>query len=361
MQASVLRAVPGLASLGDVEIDTPQPFEVLVRVVACGLCHSDLHIMNGTLLGAVSAPAVLGHEVAGVVERIGSAVTEFSVGDHVVGCTSRYCGHCPQCLEGHTYLCVNRKLVSRDVPRLTLDGEAVAQAGGLGGFAEYILVGQDALVRVPDEVPLDRAALLGCAVITGAGSVMNGAKVTAGSSVVVFGCGGIGLNVIQAASISGAAQVIAVDMSAEKLELATVFGATDIVDISDGEVVPRILALTRDGVDYAFDCVGRAETVTDAVRVLRPAGTVYMIGVPGPEVRLALPAAEMIFQSKSVRGLLMGANNFKRDIPLLADLYLRGILKLDELVGERIGLSDVNAAAERMTSGGVARSVVVFD
>lgn len=190
---------------------------------------------------------------------------------------------------------------------------------------------------------------------------MNGAKVTAGSSVVVFGCGGIGLNVIQAASISGAAQVIAVDMSAEKLELATVFGATDIVDISDGEVVPRILALTRDGVDYAFDCVGRAETVTDAVRVLRPAGTVYMIGVPGPEVRLALPAAEMIFQSKSVRGLLMGANNFKRDIPLLADLYLRGILKLDELVGERIGLSDVNAAAERMTSGGVARSVVVFD
>ncbi len=361
MQASVLREVPGQASLEDVDIDRPGPFEVLVRVAACGLCHSDLHIMNGTLLGAVTAPAVLGHEVAGIVESVGASVTEFAVGDHVVGCTSRYCGQCAQCLEGHTYLCANRKLLTRAEPRLTLDGEAVAQAGGLGGFAEYILVGQDALVRVPDEVPLDRAALLGCAVITGAGSVMNGAKVVAGSSVVVFGCGGIGLNAIQAAAISGASRVIAVDMSDEKLELAKVFGATDVVDIREGDTVGRILSLSGGGVDYAFDCVGRPETVADAVSVLWPARTAYLVGVPGPDARLALPAAQMIFQGKGVQGLLMGANNFKRDIPRLADMYLRGILKLDELVGERIGLSEVNAAVERMTSGGVARSVVVFD
>ncbi|MEV8359909.1 MAG: alcohol dehydrogenase [Actinobacteria bacterium] len=359
MQASVLTEFGQALTVEDVDIDEPRPNEVIVRVAASGLCHSDVTILQGNMLGRSYVPAVLGHEVAGVVERVGSAVTEFGPGDHVVGCNSRYCGKCPQCLDGLTYLCSNRSVIARDRPRLTLDGVEVAQAGQLGGFAELLLVGEDTLVKVPKELPLDRAALLSCAALTGYGSVVNGAQVKAGTKVAVFGCGGVGLNVIQAAALAGARQVVAIDISEEKLELARVFGATDLVDARRGETVAEVLALTG-GVDYVFECIGLPSAIAEGIRILRPGRTAYAVGVPRTGVSLEVPGAEFIFGGKGLRGLFMGSNNFKRDIPILADLYLRGKFKLDELIGERIALDQLNEAVTRMEGGGIARSVVVF-
>jgi S-(hydroxymethyl)glutathione dehydrogenase/alcohol dehydrogenase len=360
MQASVLTEFGQPLTVEDVDVDEPRPNEVIVRVAASGLCHSDLTMLRGKMLGLGYVPAVMGHEVAGVVERVGAAVTEFRPGDHVVGCNARFCGKCPPCLDGLTSMCANRREIVRDEPRLTLHGVPVAQMGQLGGFAERLLVGEDSLVKVPDEIPLDRAALLSCAALTGVGSVINGAQVKAGTVVAVFGCGGVGLNVIQGAALSGARQIIAIDISEEKLELARAFGATDLVNAREGTTVDQILALTGIGVDYAFECIGLPSAIAEATRILRPGRTAYLIGVPGTGVSIDLPGAELVFAGKSIRGLFMGAGNFKRDIPILADLYLRGKLKLDELIGERIALDQVNEAVTRMEGGGVARSIVVF-
>ncbi|MCU1478837.1 MAG: alcohol dehydrogenase [Subtercola sp.] len=358
--ASVIMEIGAPVTVENIELDEPLPNEVVVKVAACGLCHSDLTIMRGKMAGAVAPPAVLGHEVSGVVERVGSAVTEFVVGDHVVACNSRYCGKCPQCLDGFTNMCQNRRVVPRDRARLTLNGKPIAQLGNLGGFAETILVGEDSLVKIPDELPLDLAALLSCAVMTGAGSVMNGAQVKAGTTVAVFGCGGIGLNAIQAAKLSGARRIFAIDVAEDKLALAAEFGATDLIDARDGKTVENILAATGVGVDYSFECIGLPSAIEDAIAILRPGRTAYMVGVPATGREVKVPAQDMIFNGKQLKGVLMGANNFKRDIPILADLYLRGLLKLDELVGERITLDQLNEAVVRMESGGVARSIVVF-
>lgn len=360
MQAAVILKIGEPVTVEEIELDEPMPNEVIVRVSACGLCHSDITIMRGKMQGAVNPPAVLGHEVAGVVEQIGDAVTEFVVGDHVVACNSRYCGKCPQCLDGFTNMCQNRRTVLRDRSRITMNGEPIAQLGNLGGFAERILVGEDSLVKVPDELPLDVASLLSCAVMTGAGSVMNGAQVRAGSTVAVFGCGGIGLNAIQAAALSGARRIFAIDVNEDKLALAKVFGATDVIDARTSNTVETILAETEIGVDYSFECIGLPSAISDAIRILRPGRTAYMVGVPATGAEVDVPAQDMIFNGKQLKGVLMGANNFKRDIPILADLYLRGLLKLDELVGERISLDQLNEAVTRMESGGVARSIVVF-
>ncbi|MBB6407193.1 zinc-binding dehydrogenase [Arthrobacter sp. AZCC_0090] len=361
MLASLILEMPGKPVIAQVTIDDPKPDEVLVKVAACGLCHSDIHIINGALLGAVNAPAVIGHEVAGYVEKVGSAVTEFAVGDKVVGCTSRHCGHCQQCLEGFTQLCANRRNVQRDSPRLTYQGQEVAQGGGLAGFAEYLLVGEDALVKVADEMPLDIAALLGCAVTAGAGAVIKAAKVNAGSIVAVFGAGGVGLSAIEAARMSGARQIIAIDIAEDKLELAKRFGATDVVNGRNGDTVAQIRALTGGGVDFSFECIGLQQTMLESVEILKPGHDAYFVGVPGQNVTIPLPGASLIMNGKGVKGVLMGSNNFKLDIPIMADLYLRGQFRLDELIGERIPLSKLADAIERMESGAVARTVVVFD
>jgi len=362
MRALVMTAIDRM-SVREVEVDELRPDEVLVQTAASGLCHSDLTMLHGNMTGPFYVPKVLGHEVAGVIKEVGSAVTEFEVGDHVVGCNSRYCGTCPECLDGRSWLCSRRTDIPRDRPRLTLDGMAVAQNGQLGGFGEELIVGADTLAKVPKELPLDRAALLGCAVMTGVGAVFNGAKVTPGSSVVVFGCGGIGLNAIQGAAIAGARQIIAIDMSAEKLELARVFGATDVIDARDGVSVERVGVLTDGvGVDYVFDCVGLPSAVREGVEMVRPGHSVYLVGLPPVGVDYLVGGPELVLFGKSLSGLLMGSNNFKRDIPLLADLYLRGKLKLDELISERISLDEVGDAMARMEQPGspVARSVVVY-
>src|SRR4051812_24906913 len=248
MRAAVLSEVPGKLEIDEVQIDNPGPREVLIRTAAAGLCHSDLHFMEGKY--PCPLPAVLGHEAAGVVEKVGDQVSYVKPGDHVITCLSVYCGNCEFCLTGHLSLCADKQAVQRplDGPqRLSRNGGSMIQFFELSSFAEMMLVHEHAIVKIRDDMPLDRAALIGCGVTTGVGAVFNTAKVEPGSTVAVIGCGGIGLNCIQAAKIAGAGRVIAVDRIAEKLELAKTFGATDVVDASDGQAVPKVLEMTSGG------------------------------------------------------------------------------------------------------------------
>jgi S-(hydroxymethyl)glutathione dehydrogenase/alcohol dehydrogenase len=317
--------------------------------------------MEGAL--PVALPAVLGHEAAGVIEAVGRDVTHLAPGDHVVACLSQFCGRCRECGAGRTWLCERRKGLGRpqgSSPRLTLDGAAVTAAADLGAFAEEMVVHCNAVVRVPHDVPLARAALLGCAVITGVGSVTNGARVEPGSTVAVIGCGGVGLNIVQGAVLAGAARVIAIDLQPAKLELASVFGATDIVDASAVDPVEVVKELTSGGVEYSFEAIGLSATISQAVAMIRPGRTAYLVGVPSATATIELPGAATVLQGKGVQGLFMGSNRFQHDIPVLADLYRQGRLKLDELVAADIALDDVNEGYQRMRGGAEARSVVVF-
>ncbi len=257
MKAAVLTSIPGELTVEDVAIDKPQKNEVLIRTAAAGLCHSDLHFMEGKY--PYLTPTVPGHESAGVVEAVGEDVTYVQPGDHVITCLSVFCGHCDYCLSGRTNLCAGKSLVARGfegTPRLSMNGQPVFQFLDLSSFGEYMLVHQNAVVKVTKDIPLDRAALIGCGVTTGVGAVFNTARVQAGSTVAVIGCGGVGLNCVQGAALAGACRVIAVDMVPLKLKLAEQFGATDLVDASKGDAVQQVQELTGGGVDYSFEAIG---------------------------------------------------------------------------------------------------------
>jgi S-(hydroxymethyl)glutathione dehydrogenase/alcohol dehydrogenase len=361
MKAALLETAPGELVVDDLTVAAPGPDEVLVRTAACGLCHSDLHIIEGKL--PMSLPAVLGHEAAGVVEAVGEGVTEFSPGDHVVGCLSVFCGTCRECSVGNTFLCEQRRALEHradGTSRLTRRGEPVRQMTGLGGFAETMLVHRNGIVRVPEELPLHLGALLGCAVITGVGAVFNSAKVRPGSTVAVIGAGGIGLNIVQGARLAGAERIVAVDLNPEKLALAETFGATDVVDGSGGDAVEQVIELTGGGVDAAFEAIGLPATAGQAFQMIRPGRTAYLVGVPAVGSTIELPGTLMSLQARGLQGVFMGSNHFKRDIPMLANLYLQGRLKLDELVAAEITLDEVNDGYEAMRRGTEARSVIVF-
>lgn len=362
MKAAILHQAPGDLTIEDVDLDSPGPDEVLIRVVASGLCHSDLHVMEGKLPWPL--PSTLGHEAAAVVEAVGAHVSEFKPGDHVVSCLSQFCGACQECAASRTWLCQNRRglgQADRPRPRMTLRGKPVNPFAGLGAFAERMLVHRNAIVAVPKELPLDRAALLGCAVVTGVGSVVNGARVAPGSSVAVIGCGGIGLNLVQGAVLAGAERIIAIDLQKKKLDLARVFGATDVIDASAVDPVVAVQELTKGGVDYAFEAIGLAKTAGQAFMMIRPGRTAYLVGVPPLGESIQLPGTAMLMLAKGLQGLFMGSSRFKRDIPMLATLYLRGKLKLDELIAERITLAQVNEGYAKMRTGEQARSVILFD
>src|SRR5919107_896407 len=252
MRAAVLPEIPSMLEIAEIQIDRPGPREVLVRTVAAGLCHSDLHFMEGKYNH--DSPTVPGHEAAGVVEAVGDDVTHVKPGDHVIGCLSIFCGRCEYCLSGRPVLCDRQGLEREDdqPPRLSRDGAPIHQFLRLSAFAEMMLVHENTLVKIRDEMPLDRAALIGCAVTTGLGAVFNTARVTPGSTVAVIGCGGVGLNAVQGAWIAGASRVIAIDMMPWKLDLAREFGATDTINASDGDAVAQVLELTGGGVEYSF-------------------------------------------------------------------------------------------------------------
>ena len=360
MKAAVFRAVNTHMHVEDIDIDKPGPREVLVRTAAAGVCHSDMHFFNGTYPG--QTPCVLGHESAGIVEQVGEAVSYVKPGDHVITCLSVFCGHCEYCLTGHMSLCQEPEVRRGrdDDPRLSKEGGALAQFANLGSFAEQMLVHEHSVVKVREDMPLDRAALIGCGVTTGVGAVIHTAAVEPGATVAVIGCGGVGLSCINGAAIAGASRVIAVDMVASKLELARSFGATDAVDASAGDAVEQVRELTGGGVHYSFEAIGLKATAEQAFRMIRRGGTATIIGMIPPGQMVALHGPDFLSEKK-IQGSMMGSNRFRVDMPRFVDFYLQGKLHLDDMISSRIPLGEVTDALLALDKGEVARSVIVFD
>jgi S-(hydroxymethyl)glutathione dehydrogenase / alcohol dehydrogenase len=361
MRGAVLHSSPGDLEISDVVVDDPGPREVLVRTAAAGLCHSDLHTIDGTIPGRL--PALLGHEAAGVVEAVGELVHHVAVGDHVISCLSVFCGHCEQCVSGYPNRCQSTEMRRRpdEPPRLRFeDGAPINQWYQLSSFAELMLVHENALVKIVDDIPLDRAALIGCGVMTGVGAVIHTAAVKPGETVAVIGCGGIGLNCIQGARLAGAGRIIAVDRVPMKLELARQFGATDTVDAGSLDAVAAVVEMTGGGVHHAFEAIGLKATAEQAFSMLRSGGTATVVGLLPLGAKIEVPGLSLIGERK-LQGSLMGSNRFRVDMPRLVDLYLQGRLDLDNLISARITLDQVNEGFKAMQGGEVARSVIVFD
>ena len=347
--------------IGEIELAEPGPHEVLIDTKACGLCHSDLHFIDGAYPHAL--PLVPGHEAAGVVRAVGAQVRTVKPGDHVVTCLSAFCGQCEFCVTGRMALCLGAatRRGNDDPPRLTRNGgELVNQMVNLSALAEQMLIHENACVAINKDMPLDRAAVIGCAVTTGAGTIFNACKVTPGETVLVVGCGGVGLATINAAKIAGAGKVIAADPLPEKRALAEVLGATHTVDATANGVVQEIMAISNGGVDWAIEAVGRQASADLAVASLRRGGTAVILGLMPLDCKVGLGAMDLL-ASKKLMGALMGMNHFPVDLPRLVDFYMRGLLDLDTIIAERISLEDVNKGFDRMREGSHARSVVVFD
>jgi S-(hydroxymethyl)glutathione dehydrogenase/alcohol dehydrogenase len=360
MKAAVFREVNKPMEIEEISVSKPGPREVLIRTKAAGICHSDLHFWNGSYPGQV--PMVLGHESAGVVEQVGSDVHYVKPGDHVITCLSVFCGHCEQCLTGHLSLCSEPETdrSQEEAPRLYQNDQALTQFAKLGSFAEMMLVHEHALVKVREDMPMDRAALIGCGVTTGVGAVIHTAAVEPGSTVAVIGCGGIGLSAINGAALAGAARIIAVDMVPSKLDLARKFGATDVVDASDGEAVGKVIEMTGGGVHYSFEAIGLKATAEQAFQMLRAGGTATVIGMIPPGQMVSLHGVDFLSEKK-IQGSFMGSNRFRVDMPRFIDFYLQGKLHLDDLISNRIALSDINEGMEALKTGEIARSVIMFD
>ena len=362
MKAAILEQAGQPLVIGDVDVADPGPHEVLIRTAACGLCHSDLHFIDGAYPHAV--PAIPGHEAAGVVTAIGSEVRTVKPGDHVVTCLSAFCGHCEFCVTGRMALCLggDTRRQKSDGPRLrrSSNGDAVGQMLNLSAFAEQMLVHEHACVAIDKDMPMDRAALLGCAVTTGAGAIFNACKLVPGETVAVIGCGGVGLAAINAARIAGAGKVIAVDPVPEKRELAKVLGATDVVDAMAEDAATQIIALTGGGVHHAIEAVGRQASADLAVSILRRGGTATILGMMPLDCKVGLGALDLL-GGKKLQGAIMGMNHFPVDLPRLVDFYMRGLLDLDTLIAERITLDQINDGFDKMRAGNSARSVIIFD
>jgi S-(hydroxymethyl)glutathione dehydrogenase/alcohol dehydrogenase len=363
MQAAVFRRPHEPLTIESVDVDAPARREVLVRTVATGVCHSDLHVVEGQSRHSLDRPIVLGHEGAGVVEAVGADVTTVRPGDHVVACLSGFCGSCAQCLAGHPNLCVGG-LVTRGASgpsRLSQKREAVTQFAGIGSYAERMLLHENSVVRIDSDLPLDRAALVGCGVLTGVGAALRSSGLEAGQTVAVFGCGGVGLSIVQGARIGGARQIIAVDVFDGKLEMARRVGATHAVHSGQDDPVKAVRALTGGaGVDHAFEAVGNARLVRQAIESLAIRGTATIVGVLPPDAMIEFPWMAIRPECR-VQTSRMGSNRFRIDIPRYLDFYRQGRLLLDEMVSRRGKLGDVNEAFRAMKAGEVARSVLTFD
>jgi S-(hydroxymethyl)glutathione dehydrogenase / alcohol dehydrogenase len=365
MRAAVLREPGRPVSTETVLLAPPRRGEVLVRVVAAGVCHSDLHLADGAL-GPGRWPMVLGHEGAGVVTAVGEDVVEVVAGDHVAFCFVPSCGACRACRAGHRTLCetaarngVAGMLMDGSSRLRGIDGGVLQHGLMVACFAEYAVVPAGGAVPLPVSIPLWQAALLGCGVVTGIGAV-NRARLRVGASVCVIGCGGVGLQVIAGAHLAGAGMIVAVDTDEDKLELAARRGATHTLVGGDGDVVPRVLALSAGGVDHAFEVVGRAATIRQAWDVLRPGGTATVVGLAPVGVEVSLPAIDFLSE-KTITGSYYGSSDVHAALGQLVQLVDDGRLDLGDVVSYLIGLDDVEAALERLRRGQGARSVIVID
>jgi S-(hydroxymethyl)glutathione dehydrogenase/alcohol dehydrogenase len=360
MKAAVLHAANQPLTIEEVALTKPGPREVLLRTAFAGLCHSDLHFIEG--LYSHPTPCVLGHESAGIVEAVGDAVTYVKPGDHVITCLSVFCGTCSQCVTGHPNLCENTEVklppgVSR---RLSWKGgELVNQFLNLSSFAEQMLVHENSMVKIDPDIPLDRAALVGCGVMTGVGAVFNAAKVEPGATVAVIGCGGVGLSAVNGAALAGAERIIAIDTVASKLEVARELGATDTLNASNADPVKAVRDMTGGGVHYSFEALGTKTTAEQAFGMLRPGGTATIIGMVPFGVKIELHGYDFL-RDRKLQGTSMGGNRFRVDMPRLLSLWRQGRLKLDHLISGRIKLDQINEGFAALKSGAPVRQVIDF-
>ncbi len=359
MKAAVFHEANQPLTIEDVEIEKPGRREVLLRTAYAGLCHSDLHFMEG--LYPYPTPAVLGHEGAAVVEAVGEDVTYVKPGDHVITCLSVFCGECPQCMTGHPNLCENTevKLLPGVARRLKWKGQVLHQAFNLSVFAEQMVVHEHAVVKINPEIPLDRAALVGCGVMTGVGAVFHAAKVEPGSTVAVLGCGGIGLSAVNGAALAGAERIIAIDTNPAKLELAKLMGATDTINASNVDAVVAVKELTGGGVPYSFEAIGLKNTAEQSFAMLRPGGVATIIGMIPLGTKIELHGFDFL-RDKKIQGTSMGGNRFRVDMPRLLELWRQGRLKLDHLISGQIKLNEINEGFAKLKSGTPVRNLINF-
>jgi NDMA-dependent alcohol dehydrogenase len=347
----------------EVEQQGPQAGEARVRVMATGVCHSDWHIMNGDWTPPL--PMVLGHEAAGRVEEVGPGVSNVRPGDHVVFSFRPHCGRCLYCSTGRSVLCDGysspRWLMLDGTFRLSRDGQPLHQLARLGTFAEFVVCPAEMVIPIRKEMPWPQAALVGCAVPTGVGAVTRCARVEAGASVLVIGCGGVGLNVVQGARLAGAQTIVGCDLLDNKLAFARQFGATHTLNPRDGDLVERVRGLTGGrGVDYAFDAIGSEATTLQILDAVRPGGTAVIVGMAALTVRAPISPYFMALHEKTLTGTIYGSIRPNLDIPQLVELYLDGRLKLDELISRTYRLEEINEGFAALRRGEVARGVVVF-
>jgi len=364
MKAVVFRSPGAPLEYIDVDLAAPKAGEVRVKIAAAGVCHSDLHVKRGEW--DAPAPLVMGHEGSGVVVELGDGVTSLSVGDHVVLSWVPPCGECRYCRAGHEARC--QKVATVVAPhgvlfdgtsRLSIDGEPIHHYLGVSSFAEEVVVPASGAVKVRDDAPLDVVALVGCAVATGVGAVLNTAAVEPGSTVVVIGCGGVGLNVVQGAKLAGAERIIAIDVNAAKTALAAQFGATDSIDASQTDAVAALYELLPDGVDYAFDAIGRTSTTEQAIQMLGLGGAAVIVGLPPTGARASFEPLVLAEADQRILGSNYGSVRPSIDIPALVDRYMDGQLKLDPLVSGRRPLAEAAEAFDDLEFGGALRTLLI--
>ena len=373
VKAAVLREMGAQApyassrplSVESVEIAAPGPGEVLVEMVAAGLCHSDLSVINGSRPRVM--PMVLGHEASGVVRELGPDVRGLAVGDHVVFSYVPMCGHCGPCTAGRPVLCepgaaanASGALLSGARRFRLADGSEAHHHLGVSAFSEVTVAAAESLVRIDPEFPLDIAALFGCAVMTGAGAVLNTAALSAGQSVAIFGMGGVGLSAVMAAAAAGAQSIVAVDLLADKLALASELGASHCVNAASDDPVEAIREMTQGGVDVAIEVVGSEKVLVQAYQACARGGTAVTVGLPHPDRMFSIPAVSLVAEEKAVRGCYMGSAVPARDMPRYMAMYRAGTLPVDRLLTASIGLDDVNAAFDALASGAEVRQVIRF-
>ncbi len=359
MKAAVCREFGKPLVIEEVNLASPGAGEIRVKLAACALCYSDIHYVEGAWGGQL--PAVYGHEAAGVVEEIGDGVTAFLPGDHVVVTLIRSCGHCYYCDRGTPVACATTFPLDEKSPLTTADGTTITHGLRTGGFAEFVVVQESQAVVIPRDIPLDKASLLACGVITGFGAVVNTAAVEPGSSVAVIGVGGVGLNSIQGALFQGAEPIIAVDVSESKLRAARKFGATAGINARKQDVAAAVRAATAGrGADFVFITVGQKSAIDQALGAVAPAGAVVVVGMPATGVMAEIDPGTIADLNQRILGSKMGTSRIQTDIPMLIDLYRAGRLKLDELITGRYPLSDINKAIASVKRGEALRNVIVF-